>query len=193
VDIIGGDVRISVVEPGRRTAIEAYESEYAYRMDRYIARQGFTGTGNLAVRRKVFDSVGSFGGIGVAEDREWGQRATRVGFRLVYRPEAIVYHPARSSAAELFIKWDRHIAHDYRERIRGFRSKAFWSVKALAMFLSPAIEITRIGTSDRLETLRERVLAWITLAWVRAYRGWRMLKMLVQDDAKIRSGSWNRV
>jgi glycosyltransferase involved in cell wall biosynthesis len=192
MEIIGGDVRISVEQPGRMTAIEAYESEYAYRMDHYIARQGFTGTGNLAVRRAVLNSVGLFAGISVAEDREWGQRATRAGFHLVFRPEAIVFHPARKSAAELFVKWDRHIAHDYRERIHGLESKAFWGVKALAMFLSPGIEIGRIATSDRLETLYDRVLAWFTLARIRAHRGWRMVNMLLQNDAKIRSGSWNR-
>ena len=51
--ILGGDVRIASVDPARLTALEAYESVYAYRMDRYIAREGYTGTGNLVVRRAV--------------------------------------------------------------------------------------------------------------------------------------------
>jgi glycosyltransferase involved in cell wall biosynthesis len=53
--ILGGDVRISCADPKRLTVLEAYESIYAYRMDRYIAREGFTGTGNLVVRRSTMD------------------------------------------------------------------------------------------------------------------------------------------
>jgi hypothetical protein len=77
------------------TMLEAYESIYAYRMDRYIAEQGFTGTGNLAVRRHVLEAVGPFRGLDVAEDRDWGQRATRAGHDLRYVPGMRVYHPAR--------------------------------------------------------------------------------------------------
>ncbi|MFN3938913.1 MAG: glycosyltransferase family 2 protein, partial [Gemmobacter sp.] len=58
--ILGGDVRIALTDPARLTMLEAYESIYAYRMDRYIAEQGFTGTGNLVVRRAVFEDVGPF-------------------------------------------------------------------------------------------------------------------------------------
>ena len=55
VQIIGGDVRIAVADASRLTALEAYESVFAYRQQEYIEKQGFSGTGNLAMRRSVFE------------------------------------------------------------------------------------------------------------------------------------------
>ncbi|WKL24893.1 glycosyltransferase family A protein (plasmid) [Sinorhizobium meliloti] len=72
IAILGGDVRIACQDPRRPTLLEAYESVFAYRMNEYIARQGFAGTGNLAVRADIFAEVGPFGGIEIAEDRDWG-------------------------------------------------------------------------------------------------------------------------
>ena len=125
-------------------------------MKEYIAKQGFTGTGNLAVRASVFAAVGPFGGIHIAEDRDWGQRALRLGYRTAYCPDMIVYHPARKDLAELARKWDRHVAHDFSE----IRTKpgwwARWTLRAIAVALSPAAELPRIGFSDRLEGWRAR-------------------------------------
>ena len=110
-EILGGDVRIAYTDPERLTLLEAYESIYAYRMDIYIRRDGFTGTGNLAVRRPVLEAVGPFAGLGVAEDIDWGKRATAAGHRITYVPEMRAYHPARTSFSDLLRKWDRHTAH----------------------------------------------------------------------------------
>ena len=53
--VVGGDVRIAVADPNRLTQLEAYESIFAYRQEEYIRKFGFSGTGNLAVRREDFD------------------------------------------------------------------------------------------------------------------------------------------
>ncbi len=75
-------MRIARVDPERPTALEAYECVHAYRMKEYIEKQGFTGTGNLALRRDVFEVVGPFGGLHIAEDLDWGQRSGRMGYRI---------------------------------------------------------------------------------------------------------------
>jgi glycosyltransferase involved in cell wall biosynthesis len=191
-EILGGDVRIALRDPARLTALEAYESEYAYRMDRYIAREGFTGTGNLVVRRAVLDAVGPFAGLSVAEDRDWGQRATRAGHALRYVPGMRVYHPARSSFAEIFAKWDRQIAHDF-ERARGRRGgRLKWTVTAVAMVLSPLAELPRIAASDRIAGTRNRALAFAALGRVRLHRARRMAWLLAGGDPAALSGRWNR-
>ncbi|TGU67767.1 glycosyl transferase family 2, partial [Mesorhizobium sp. M1C.F.Ca.ET.144.01.1.1] len=87
IGIIGGDVRIARQDAHRPTLLEAYESVFAYRMREYIAKQGYTGTGNLAVRKQILAAVGPFGGIEIAEDRDWGQRALRKCFRTHYRKQ----------------------------------------------------------------------------------------------------------
>ena len=49
------------------------------------------------MRRTDFDKVGPFGGIEIAEDIDWGQRARTAGYTFRYVPEMIVFHPARRS------------------------------------------------------------------------------------------------
>lgn len=191
-DILGGDVRIAYVDPKNLTVIEAYESIYAYRMDRYIAREGFTGTGNLVVRRTVLDAVGPFAGLSVAEDRDWGQRATGSEYKIHYIKEMKVYHPARVLFSELQQKWDRHMAHDYvaaREKRVG-RLKFF--IKTLAMGVSPLAEIPRILMSDRITGLRNKAMAFAVLARIRMYRTKRMFQLLSGMDPHALSGRWNR-
>lgn len=191
-EILGGDVRIALADPARVTVLEAYESIYAYRMDRYIAREGFTGTGNLVVRREVLEAVGPFAGIGVAEDRDWGQRATGAGHRIRYVAGMKVYHPARQRFSELFQKWDRHMAHDF-VRARGQRGgRLRWGLKMAAMAVSPLAEIPRILVSDRVTGLRARGLALAGLARIRIYRARKMAWLLVGGDPEELSGRWNR-
>ena len=190
--ILGGDVQIALGDPARLTPLEAYECIYAYRMDRYIAREGFTGTGNLVVKREVLAAVGPFAGLEVAEDRDWGQRATRSGYNLRYIADMKVYHPARQSFAELARKWDRHVAHDYLfARVKPFGKLRFLA-KMLAMGVSPLAEIPRILVSDRVSGIANRYRAFGSMARVRLYRARIMAKLLAGTDPAELSGAWNR-
>ena len=190
--VLGGDVRIARADPGRATLLEAYESVYAYRMEEYIRRQGFTGTGNLAIRREVFDAVGPFAGIGVAEDRDWGQRARVMGHSTRYAPEMRVHHPARPTFADLALKWDRQTAHDFARMPAGVGGRLRWLARTAAMAGSPALEILRILRSDRVEGPRERGLAFAGLVRIRLHRARRMLMLGLGTDPDTMSGSWNR-
>lgn len=190
-DILGGDVRIACADPASLTMLEAYESIYAYRMDRYIAREGFTGTGNLVVRRAVLDTVGPFAGLDVAEDRDWGQRATALGFAITYVPQMRVCHPARQTFTDLFAKWDRHMAHDYANAT-GVTGKLKWLAKTAAMGLSPLAEIPRIIACDRVQGLHNKVRAFAGLARIRRYRTARMADLMVSGRPERLSAKWNR-
>jgi GT2 family glycosyltransferase len=190
--IMGGDVRIACENSRRPTLLEAYESVFAYRMKEYIAKQGFTGTGNLAVRASVFKAVGPFGGIDIAEDRDWGQRALRLGYRTHYCPEMIVYHPARKNLAELALKWDRHTAHDFAQIKSRHAWWPRWVLRSVAVALSPAAELVRIGFSDRLDGWRARGLAFIGVVLVRFYRSGVMLALALGTSPSRLSGRWNR-
>lgn len=191
-EILGGDVRIAYADPDRLTMIEAYESIYAYRMDRYIAREGFTGTGNLVVRRRVLEDVGPFAGLSVAEDRDWGQRATAAGHVIRYVPGMKVYHPARQSFDELRLKWDRHMAHDFAGVRQSGARRAKWAIKTAAMIASPLYEVFRIASSDRLPGIRNKGLAAAALIRIRFYRFRRMAQLLAGGDPARLSGRWNR-
>lgn len=188
--IIGGDVRIALVDPHKATMLEAYESIFAYRQQDYIERQGFSGTGNLAMRRTVYDTVGAFAGIEIAEDRDWGRRATKLGYSISYLSDMLVFHPARRSFDELFSKWDRIIAHDFFDYSQKPAGRLRWAFRALGVAASPVFEIRRILTSSRASTWRDRRLAILGLIRIRLYRACRML-MVLWKGASVSSRSWN--
>lgn len=190
--LIGGDVRILQREPGRPTMLEAYESVFAFRMKKYIEEKGFTGGGNLAVRSWVFRKVGDFLGINIAEDTEWGLRASAMGYRVRYEPRMIVHHPARRNFPELAAKWDRHIAHDLSEIRQSVNWRPRWMLRALAVLVSPLAEVPRIAASDRLQGLRARCLAMVGVIRIRLYRGITMLTAALGDVDARTAARWNR-
>jgi GT2 family glycosyltransferase len=186
--ILGGDVRIWHDEAKGTTAIAAYEGVFAYRFKLYIEQHGFSGTGNLVVRRADFDAVGPFAGIQLAEDMDWGQRACRAGFRFRYVPEMIVYHPARSSLRELYAKWDRQIQH-YLAMAQGTPGwKLRWIARALAVLVSPAVDFVKVLASDRIEGMSARLKAIAVLIAIRAHRARTMLSLLRERGGVV----WNR-
>lgn len=190
--VVGGDVRIAPADPARATAIEAYESIYGYRMKLYVERDHYCGAGNMAVRRETFRAVGDFAGISVAEDMDWGRRATALGISIDYAPEIRIATPARKSFAELARKWDRHIAHDFEDLATRRFGRLRWAARCAAIAVSPLAELPRVLRSDRVAGRRERALAFLCLARIRLYRAWRMLKLLFGGDGASMSGAWNR-
>ncbi len=192
MDILGGDVRILHVDPDHPTVWEAYESEFAYRMEHYIRSKGFTGTGNLVIRRPVMDDVGEFAGIGVAEDRDWGRRAGEKGYGITWAPDMVAYHPARESFAELARKWDRQIAHDLEDRLSSGDSwRLRWIVRAVALPVSPLAMIPRILKSDRINGgLLGRIKAFGGLVAIRSYRGLVMLRLVVRPGVGTAGDHW---
>jgi glycosyltransferase involved in cell wall biosynthesis len=190
--VLGGDVRIVVGDPKRLTQLEAYESVFAYRQEEYIRKFRFSGTGNLAVRREDFDIIGPFAGINISEDREWGRRAISLGYGIDYVPKMIVYHPARSTFAEIFEKWNRHIVHDYAEYAGTKFETLRWTFYAFGVAFSPPLELRRILASTRLSNFRERCLAFAALVLIRAYRARRMITVATTSKSELSQSFWNR-
>jgi GT2 family glycosyltransferase len=186
--VLGGDVQIWRDDPSRFTALEAYESVFAYRFKLYIERHGYSGTGNLVVRREDFERVGPFVGLEVAEDVNWGQRARAAGLSFRYVPSMIVFHPARPNLRELFMKWDRHLQHELKAARETRLWQFAWIARAFLLLISPLVDLGKIAASNRLNGLMARIKAAVVLFAVRAYRAWRMLAMLFRTGNVV----WNR-
>jgi len=186
--ILGGDVRIWRDDRKAFSAIEAYEGVFAYRFKFYIEQQGFSGTGNLVVRRTSFEKVGPFAGIDFAEDIDWGRRACRAGFRFRYVPEMIVFHPARRTLHELCMKWDRQIQHALNIARDQPRWRLRWIARALAVLGSPAIDFAKVLSSDRIHGAGARLKAILILVAIRAHRARKMLGLMRESKTIV----WNR-
>jgi glycosyltransferase involved in cell wall biosynthesis len=185
--ILGGDVQIWRDDQSRFTSLEAYESVFAYRFKLYIEQHGFSGTGNLVVRRTDFDKIGQFLGIEVAEDMDWGSRAIAAGFKFRYAPKLIVYHPARKTMAELFTKWDRQLQHYLNMARDKHFWRFFWVARAIGVFLSPIAELGKVLRSSKISGLSTRLKAASVLIAIRCYRAWKMLQLLGSHETV----TWN--
>lgn len=189
--VIGGEVVIAV-RGTRSDAIEAFEAIYGYRQQMYITRDRYAATCNLAMRRAAFDAVGGFGGLDIAEDRDWGTRAHALGWAHAFVPEMRISTPARESFAELARKWDRVIAHDFAVAQGRRGRRLVWGLRALAVAASPLAELPRLMRSTRVRGARARLLAAAVMVRLRAYRMRRMLQLLSGADARAMAQGWCR-
>jgi glycosyltransferase involved in cell wall biosynthesis len=185
--VIGGDIAIALRGP-RPDPIEAFEAIYGYRQQMYIARDRYAATCNLAMRRAAFDAVGGFGGLDIAEDRDWGLRAHAQGWTMAFVPDMRISTPARASFAELARKWDRVIAHDFAAAT----DRLSWGVRAAAVAASPLAEGPRLVRSRRVRGARARLLAAAVMVRLRFYRARRMVQLALGRDARTMAEGWRR-
>lgn len=176
--LVGGEVLIDFADPARVTPLESYEAVFGYRQRLYVEKMGFAATLNLAMHRDVHAAVGPFAGIGLAEDRDWGRRATAAGYRFNYSPAMRVFTPARAEMAELARKWQRHIAHDWAEHRGAGRPLLPWLAKAALMPASILVDGARLLGSPRLPGLANRARGLGVLARVRLLRASEMLRVI---------------
>ncbi len=188
--IIGGHVKIALVDPSNMSVLEAYENVFSFRQKLYVERDHYSATLNMATRRAVFEKVGGFGGIEIAEDHDWGVRAYRLGIVTRYVPEMLIYHPARESMSDMFGKWDRTIGHG-ASRLKSLSDRIKWIAKSLAITASVPVDLGTIMRSENLSSLKQRLLAFWGLVTIRLYRTYAMLRILV-PAARKRKSDWDR-
>lgn len=192
VDCLAGDIRVARGDASDSMAIEAYERIFSYRVQLYVERDHFATTGNMAVRRSVFHSVGPFGGIAIMEDNDWGHRATELGFKIGYAPHVRVFTPACRTFTELARRWDRHIAHEFKEVKPRTAGIVRWTARSLAIAASPLAVVVRVMSSDWVFGFRERALAMVCLIRIRLYRCHKMLQLALTGDSSRMVEGWNR-
>jgi glycosyltransferase involved in cell wall biosynthesis len=92
-DMVGGNVVFSF--SGKNTSAEYYDAVVFLQTEEKV-KQGFCGTANMFVKSSVFNSLGMFPqNVKSGGDIFFSKKATISGFKLVYSPKAIVYHPTR--------------------------------------------------------------------------------------------------
>lgn len=164
-DLVGGAMVLSFKNSTRRTAVEAFEAQFAFANQRYVEKEHFSVTANMLVRRTTFDTVGGFRS-GLPEDKDWGQRAHKLGYRWTYAPDTIVVHPARRAWPDLTGKWRRltREAYAYTPSRGRFLLRSWLVVLSLPAFLPPLI------WSKRLSGPREKLNAAAVLVGLRFWR-----------------------
>ena len=91
-DILAGPIEVAL---GRPLSVALVDLTQYFDQKRYVS-EGFAATGNLWVRREVFERTGLFDErLSRGEDKEFVSRAVAAGARLCYTPDMVVSHPSR--------------------------------------------------------------------------------------------------
>ena len=94
-DILGG--KIEFYFSHKRTAAELYDSIRNMNAEKSINKNKVAPTANLFVKATLFKMVGLFPQhIQSGGDYQWTSKATKNGYLIIYAPNAIVKHPART-------------------------------------------------------------------------------------------------
>ncbi|HEY9663926.1 MAG TPA: glycosyltransferase, partial [Allocoleopsis sp.] len=105
--IVGGQIEF-FFEGDRPTTVEYADSICYLQQPVYVSRDHYAAGANLFTLRGVIETVGGFEerllNLG---DKEFGQRVYEAGWQVMYCPEAIVYHPARTTLQQLLEKTRR--------------------------------------------------------------------------------------
>lgn len=105
-DYAGCDMRMYAE---RETLTARYDMALrGFPVERYLCERDFCQTACLVTTREVFDSVGVFDErMRSHGDEEFGKRVADAGFDQQFVPEAVTYHPARSSLRNWLAKQTR--------------------------------------------------------------------------------------
>ncbi len=126
----------------RPNPVEYLDSLLHLKQEVYAIR-GYAATGNAFTWAWMFEVVGLFDDTLLSlGDRQWGERVSSAGYKVVYSQNAIVHHPARATLAALLKK----------ARFQA-RSKAIfhpWTIREIIGLLLPeSLKFYRAFLSDR--------------------------------------------
>lgn len=146
---MAGRVEVFPATADRPRMAERYEMRFAFPQELYVRDHRYGVTANLVARREVMDRVGPFDAtLASGGDLDWGRRAHAAGYRITYRPDVVVRHPARATLRELRAKARRTLRGAVRlglvDPARG-NPAAFW----VASFLPRAYMLRRAREERR--------------------------------------------
>lgn len=138
------------------TAAARYDRALYLQQDDYVTRLGFAATANLFVRREVLDRIGGFDDdLRSGGDLELCRRALSAGFALGYEPAAVVRHPPRGSARELW-RLHRRLGAGWAALARRGLHPPWWRDPALRW---PTLGMVVTAVNDDGPPVRRRRLA----------------------------------
>jgi glycosyltransferase involved in cell wall biosynthesis len=144
--LVGGRITMRLSNPEAPSMIELYESVRALPQREFIEKDHFAVTANLFTTRKIFEEVGRFNSeLKSSGDLEWGKRVHAFGYHQEYSPEAVVFHPTRSSFDE-FYKRNRRLAGGHYD-LQMRQAKSEWQrqisvLKLVTINLIPPVFFT---------------------------------------------------
>lgn len=163
VMIIGGAIKLFYSDT-KLSCAEIYEKAFAFRQDKNIKERGFAVTANMFTSKEVIEKIGVFNNMLYSSgDVEWGLRAQSAGFKILYSPDVIVNHPARSNIKDIIIKSKRIAGGQYILE-RGLIIKSL--ISFLLGFMPPVFKSAEVIKMNHL-SLYEKIIAILVMYYLR--------------------------
>jgi GT2 family glycosyltransferase len=125
-----------------RSPAECYAKRYKSHWQRTALSRSrpYAVTANVAFRRKAFDLIGPFDPYFITgEDQDLSRRFFRAGLKMIYCPEAFVFHRHRNTVWELFkqqTNWASGLVllndYDPHAELRGFL-RSTWTLMTASL------------------------------------------------------------
>ena len=159
-ELAGGPVELSTLEPP--SALERFDLRWRLHQERHVTEGGWSGGGNLGVRREAFERLGGFDlWYRAGDDVDFCIRAAGAGMTLGWCPGARVSHPAARTGSELLRRAFRQGASGTRHyrRLGGRVGRRCWyrpgaAVKGGAALAVLGIDDTGLDRSERARMAR---------------------------------------
>jgi GT2 family glycosyltransferase len=150
-DRIAGNIFV-FPKTAKPSAAEQYDRLNAFRQKTTVRDNGTCVTANLFTRKYVFDTIGLFDEKKMSYgDFEWGTRAQKAGFNIIYAEDVLVNHPARDLTD--LIKKEKRLAGGREKVNRKFK----WR-QAFLLFLKDARP--RLGDYRSIRKRGDFLNAW---------------------------------
>lgn len=108
--IIAGEIKVFARDKNNPTSVELFDMATGLTQKSYVDELNYAASANMFFHRTTFDAVGGFDNLlKCSGDLVWGQRASRLGYKIVYAEEAVVEHPARFGFKDIHTKSIRTI------------------------------------------------------------------------------------
>lgn len=143
---VGGSIKF--IKKQKKSLDYYYEVAFGLDQKRFIDLRNAAVTANMFSWKSVFSNVGLFDcTLMSGGDVEWGERACRHGYRIVYNDKAYVLHPARS-LSEIISKARRTAGGVYEiEKKKGNKKILFLFIITL---IPPVKSIARAMLDSRI-------------------------------------------
>lgn len=132
---IGGNIVFTYKIFNKPNLFEFYDSTMHLRQEFYVTNCGYAATANLILPKYIFNEQGKFNTTFYSGgDKEWGERATKNGLKLIFDKDVIVVHPARATAFSIIKKNIRTVGGEFvRIKNNGFNSISLLAIEKKAI------------------------------------------------------------
>ncbi|MFO7735078.1 MAG: glycosyltransferase [bacterium] len=170
LSMAAGKIEVFPREKNYLTAVEAFETIFAFPQKTYVQKLEFGVTANLFVRKKVFEKCGGFdSSLKSGGDRKFCVEAASKGYKTVYVEKIKVHHPARRKLKQ-FLNKIKRTAYGYSET--NFKNGLTFSMfmREFVCDLMPFKQIFHIATTKKLHKISHRTKAVAVLFCQKYYR-----------------------